>query len=235
MGLKDEIKYLISRWQRLAKDLGNQPSHPTTQGKWSMLNACIRDLEDAAFEACDGDTSEMRRLDRLKQMTYDCSDDMYNPGAYGVTARVVGTIFDNANGDSEWGDEILVLLTKDGETERFNLASLIALARKARVQWDIDDDGDIISRRISYIERNLAQLDIDFNNGDVKTKRQLLMRKFPMEQELAVLKEAACLLGVGPAEHTEKVVYRSDELNGWKTDTCSYDSTSGGYDDDIPF
>ncbi len=79
---------------------------------------------------------------RLSAITDGCRDDMHEPDEQGLSARVVGTHLDNAFGESITGEflergyqEIVVILERDsdGRVEKFNLASLIALARKARV------------------------------------------------------------------------------------------------------
>jgi len=79
---------------------------------------------------------------RLLAITSDCRDDMHEPDEQGLSARVIGTYLDNAFGDSVTGEflerghqEIVVVLARDddGRVEKFNLASLIALARKASV------------------------------------------------------------------------------------------------------
>jgi hypothetical protein len=79
---------------------------------------------------------------RLLAITEGCRDDMHEPDEQGISARVVGTRLDNAFGDSVTGEflergyqELVVILEResDGRTEKFNLASLIALARKAMV------------------------------------------------------------------------------------------------------
>jgi hypothetical protein len=79
---------------------------------------------------------------RLDYITRDCRDDMHEPDEQEVSCQVVGTELDNACGESielralERGyQELVVILrreTEDGaEVQRFNLATLIALARKA--------------------------------------------------------------------------------------------------------
>ena len=82
--------------------------------------------------------SEMLSL--LLSITEGCRPDMHEPDEQGLSARVVGTILDNAFGDHIFEDlpgrdyqEIVIVLERDGRVEKFNLASLIALARKAQV------------------------------------------------------------------------------------------------------
>lgn len=71
----------------------------------------------------------------LLQVTADCRPDMYKPDNQGLEAVVAGYYLDNAMGarpESNCG-EFTVGLKKDGVTTWFNLADLIALARKAQV------------------------------------------------------------------------------------------------------
>jgi len=77
-------------------------------------------------------------LERLKAVTHDCRDDMHEPDEQGVSARVVGYVLDNAHGEEVRVDaiidgwqELVVVLERDGLLHQFNLAMLIALARKA--------------------------------------------------------------------------------------------------------
>ncbi len=78
---------------------------------------------------------------RLLAITDGCRDDMHEPDEQGLSARVVGSHLDNAFGDHISGEflekgyqELVVILNRDdGRAEKFNLASLIALARKASV------------------------------------------------------------------------------------------------------
>jgi hypothetical protein len=78
---------------------------------------------------------------RLTKFTNACRDDMHEPDEQNVSAHVVGYSLDNAFGDGilpraieEGWQEFVVVLKKDGglATERFNLATLIALARQAK-------------------------------------------------------------------------------------------------------
>ena len=72
---------------------------------------------------------------RLLKITEDCGDDMHEPENQGVTATITGFDLDNATGDSPYSGEFVVGLNlvntvnNFSETEWFNLASLIALAR----------------------------------------------------------------------------------------------------------
>jgi hypothetical protein len=87
--------------------------------------------------------------DRLTSITAGCRDDMHEPDEQSLKARVVGTHLDNAFGDSIIEDalvrgfqEYVVVLERyfveDGAggekivVEKFNLATLIALARMVR-------------------------------------------------------------------------------------------------------
>lgn len=83
-------------------------------------------------------------LHRLLTVTSDCRDDMHEPDEQGLSARVFGDHLDNAMGDQidarlmfAGSHEFVVILERDTEfgkvIEPFNLASLIALARKAKL------------------------------------------------------------------------------------------------------
>lgn len=85
-----------------------------------------------------------KTLERLQRITHDCRGDMHEPDEQGLEARLVGTNFDNAFGDTidieriKMGfQEMVVVFTrweKGGVTsETFNLATLIALAKKAQL------------------------------------------------------------------------------------------------------
>lgn len=80
----------------------------------------------------------MKDIDRLLRITKGCRSDMHEPDEHGLTAAVVGTSFDNAFGEQIRSDaivggyqEIVVILRRHNDVECFNLATLIALARKA--------------------------------------------------------------------------------------------------------
>lgn len=81
-------------------------------------------------------------LGRLQAITKDCRPDMHEPDEQGLRARVIGNYLDNACGDSisshaiEGGfQEFVVVLERYANSghviEKFNLADLIALARRA--------------------------------------------------------------------------------------------------------
>ncbi len=86
-------------------------------------------------------------LERLHDITRGCRDDMHEPDEQDLTARVIGTKFDNAFGVGislellENGSQEIVVILEKVESdnfgierfERFNLATLIALARKAKL------------------------------------------------------------------------------------------------------
>lgn len=81
-------------------------------------------------------------LKRLTQFTSDCNEEMYEPGNAGISARVVGDVLGNILGEEiasdlieEGTQEFVVILeNKGGGSEKFNLATLIALARKADLE-----------------------------------------------------------------------------------------------------
>ena len=72
---------------------------------------------------------------RLLEITAACREDMHEPDQQGLSARVIGDELDNAFGEEVTTglgfQEYLVIIEKDGKAQRFNLATLIALARKA--------------------------------------------------------------------------------------------------------
>lgn len=74
-------------------------------------------------------------LKRLLEITDDCREDMHEPDEQGLSARVLGIKLDNAFPPNALSHELRVMLTKghanEFVTEYFNLADLIALARKA--------------------------------------------------------------------------------------------------------
>lgn len=71
-------------------------------------------------------------IQRLTEITAGCRDDMHEPDEQGLSAVVQGDHLDNAFGNSPPErncGEFTVGLTRNGVTEWFNLANLIALAR----------------------------------------------------------------------------------------------------------
>lgn len=83
----------------------------------------------------------------LLEMTKGCRHDMHEPDNEGVEAMVMGNHLDNAMGinreralrleDLFWDEFVVVLrrreMGKPDRIERFNLCSLIALARMAKL------------------------------------------------------------------------------------------------------
>jgi galactitol-specific phosphotransferase system IIB component len=79
-------------------------------------------------------------LKRLLEVTEKCRSDMHEPDEQGISVIVTGTHLDNAMGDDPRNNccEFTVGIKKEVSdgfeiTEWFNLATLIALARKAKV------------------------------------------------------------------------------------------------------
>ena len=76
-------------------------------------------------------------LKGLQSFTKECRDDMHEPDEQGIEARIVGYKLDNAFGEDVGEDgylEYVIILENDkGQTFKINLASLIALARLAKV------------------------------------------------------------------------------------------------------
>lgn len=87
-----------------------------------------------------------KMLKRLQEITNNCRFDMHEPDEQDLEARVVGDHLDNAFGeriDEEmleggYQEFVVVLQKRDSQgrriIERFNLATLIALARLARLE-----------------------------------------------------------------------------------------------------
>lgn len=73
--------------------------------------------------------------DRLVEITANCREDMHEPDNQDVEAVVTGNHLDNAMGHTPKDncDEFIVTLTRGNSVEHFNLATLIALARKAEL------------------------------------------------------------------------------------------------------
>lgn len=76
-------------------------------------------------------------LKRLQDKTSDCRDDMHEPDNQGLYAIVTGTHLDNAMGENPNNNccEYTVGIGDEHGNDRdwFNLANLIALARKAKL------------------------------------------------------------------------------------------------------
>lgn len=72
-------------------------------------------------------------LDRLLKITQGCREDMHEPDEQGITVCVKGHYLDNEMGDNPVTNsgELTVGITRNGKIEWFNLAGLIALARKS--------------------------------------------------------------------------------------------------------
>lgn len=89
-------------------------------------------------------------LQRLRRITNGCRDDMHEPDEQDVTARVIGHKLDNAHGEyindnyvRDGFQEFIVVIERRDENNRFiqesfNLATLIALARKADLRRKVD-------------------------------------------------------------------------------------------------
>ncbi len=76
-------------------------------------------------------------LDRLEKITINCRDNMHEPDEQGLTVRITGMRFDNAHGDDPDTNHqeftVGIFDEFDEKEEWFNLATLIALARKAKL------------------------------------------------------------------------------------------------------
>lgn len=75
--------------------------------------------------------NERNERERLQAILEGCRDDMHEPDEQGAVATISGDHLDNAFGDvvDPVAKEFVVSITRDGKTEHFNLANLIALAR----------------------------------------------------------------------------------------------------------
>ena len=74
-------------------------------------------------------------LQRLLKITEGCREDMHEPDE-DIKAKITGNHLDNAFGDSGEYGEFCVHITRDSyryQVQKFNLATLIALARKAKL------------------------------------------------------------------------------------------------------
>ena len=115
-----------------------------------------------------------KTLNRLIKITEGCREDMHEPDEQGLRATVYGTELDNAMGDQpptadaiinncqEYG-VYLERYTKDGFFEKgfFNLATLIALARKAVLMIN----GDPVCPSCGQYMANLTQPHICQGSG----------------------------------------------------------------------
>ncbi len=74
-------------------------------------------------------------LEKLKKMTEGCRDNMHEPDEQHVHGVVRGYFLDNAFGDDPKNNqgEFTIGIYRDGKIEWFNIATLVALARKAKL------------------------------------------------------------------------------------------------------
>lgn len=76
-------------------------------------------------------------LERLRNITKKCREDMHEPDEQGIGAYTTGWRFDNAFGSNPFNNcgEMTIALENENTERRewFNLATLIALARKAKL------------------------------------------------------------------------------------------------------
>jgi len=76
-------------------------------------------------------------LQKLNDITAGCREDMHEPDEQDIKAYVIGDHLDNAFGNSitlnDGFQEFVVVIRRNEKTEKFNLATLIALARKANL------------------------------------------------------------------------------------------------------
>lgn len=115
-------------------------------------------------------------LQRLQEATKHCRPDMHEPDEQGINAIVRGNHLDNAMGDNPEHNinELTVGIVHEDDTtnpEWFNLATLIALARKARFNEASENLKDAaLAMAWDYLTKEMSQRP-DF--GDVI----LVMRK----------------------------------------------------------
>lgn len=82
------------------------------------------------------------RLKKLKEFTRECREDMHEPDEVEISAEVIGTKLDNAFGEEiitshleeGWQELVVVMHDRDHTLFKINLATLIALARKAKLE-----------------------------------------------------------------------------------------------------
>uniref|UniRef100_A0A6M3LBT6 Uncharacterized protein n=1 Tax=viral metagenome TaxID=1070528 RepID=A0A6M3LBT6_9ZZZZ len=76
-------------------------------------------------------------LKRLQEITKGCRDDMHEPDEQEIRAVTSGCHLDNAMGNDPYNNSgeftIGIINGLTNQTEWFNLATLIALARKAKL------------------------------------------------------------------------------------------------------
>jgi hypothetical protein len=70
-------------------------------------------------------------LNKLLVITDGCREDMHEPDNQGIDSIISGTHLDNAHGNTPCSNEFVITISRDNKVEHFNLATLIALARKA--------------------------------------------------------------------------------------------------------
>lgn len=104
------------------------------RGGFGLLTSLHQQLNEAfpAPSSASFLTSKLMstRLHDLKEFTKDCREDMHEPDEQGITCEVVGNHLDNAQGERD-GDEYVVVLRRQDDEFRINLATLIAFARRA--------------------------------------------------------------------------------------------------------
>ena len=104
--------------------------------------------------------SEIRR--RLLKITVDCREDMHEPDNQDISATVIGDHLDNAMGnyigDDQSRQEFVVIIKNEssGEEEAFNLADLIALARKAQFHNFDNPEFENIMNAAGFVNSNDA-------------------------------------------------------------------------------
>lgn len=77
----------------------------------------------------------LRDKKRLKKITRGARFDMHEPDEVGISATLSGDHLDNAMGSrppKESCGEFIVTIARDGKKHHFNLATLIALAKRAK-------------------------------------------------------------------------------------------------------
>ena len=103
-------------------------------------------------------------LNRLLEITDGCREDMHEPDEQGLSADVHGHHLDNAFPPAAPTHEIRVKLTRGHAnqfvTEYFNLATLIALARKAQIT-DMNEY-ELALGKIRELEQTIVELQADY-------------------------------------------------------------------------
>ena len=89
-----------------------------------------------------------------------CNEEMHNPDDQGVLATVEGKILDNNFGTEKNapGNELIVVLSRNKNSIRVNLATLIALALKANDTPDLSKELDYAKGELQLRNEELDRI-----------------------------------------------------------------------------